>query len=86
MVLSLGPAPNVTLYWHGTTVEISGSPIPAPISEPNVMPLCSTAFVVPNVIIIIGLILVTAPNVFRSSLFISLLCAHAVFERSTDRE
>ena len=57
-------------------------------------------FVVPNVIIMIALIqvaapnayfsfdfiLVTAPNAFPDSLFINLLCAHVVFERSTDRE
>ena len=32
----------------------------------------------------IGLILVTAPNAFADSLFINTLCAHAVFDRSTD--
>ena len=41
---------------------------------------------VPNVIIIIGLILVTASNVILVSLFINPLCTHAVFERSTDKE
>ena len=49
VVLSLG---LVT----GTTVTILWSRLPMPI------PLCMTTFVVPNVIIIIGLILVTASN------------------------
>ena len=31
-------------------------------------------------------ILVTAPNTFRAYLFFNPLCAHDVFERSTDRE
>ena len=83
------PLPNIlhgtkcnTMFGYGITVTILRSPIPNAV----VIPLCTAIFVVPNVIITIGLILVTAPNEFPDSLFISPLCAHAVFERSTDRE
>ena len=75
----------VTIYWHGTTVIISWSRLSTPIPVLNVISLCTTTLV-PNVIIMIGLILVMAPNVVPGSLFINLLCAHVVFERSTDKE
>ena len=70
---------------YSTTVIISQSRLPMPITEPNEISLC-TIFGVPNVIIMIGLILATALNVFPDSLFINPFGAHAVFERSTDRE
>ena len=57
----MGTVLNVTISWHGTTVTILQSQVPAP----NVIPLCMTTFSVPNVIIMIGLILVTAPNAVR---------------------
>ena len=82
----LGTVLNVTISWHGTTVTISWSRLPASIRAPNVIFLCTTTLVVPNIIIIIGLILVTAPSAFHDNLFINLLCARAVFERSTDKE
>ena len=78
-----GQLPFVTLsFGYGITVTILRSPIQAP----SVTPLCTTIFVVPNVIIMICLIPVTASNAFPDSLFINPLCAHAVFERSTNRE
>ena len=42
--------------------------------------------IVPNVIKMIGLITITAPNAFPDSLFIISIRAHAVFENFTDRE
>ena len=47
---------------------------------------CNTTTLVPIVIIMIGLTRITLPNAFPDSLFINLLCAHDVFEKSTDRE
>ena len=61
-VIVWGTVLNVTISWHGTTVTISWLRWPTPIPAPNVKPLCTTMFVVPNLIIMIGLILVTAPN------------------------
>ena len=57
----------------------------SPIPAPNVIPFC-TIFVASNIIIMIGLILVTASNTFPDCLFINSHCVHAVFERNTDRE
>ena len=62
------------------------SRLPTSISVPNVIPLCITTLVVTNVIIIFSLILITTPSVIPGNLFINPLCAHAVFEKSTDRE
>ena len=95
-----GTAPNVILWFDPVTKygTIAGSvtkcntmfwipiPVPTPIPAPNVIPLYTIAFMIPNVIIIISLILVTVPNAFADYLFINPLCAHVVFERSTDRE
>ena len=78
LTLLLGRAPNVSMFW--ALIQI-----PTLIPAPNVIQLCKK-FVVPNVIPIIGLILVTAPNAFPDGLFINSLCAHVVFQRSTDRE
>ena len=69
------------LFWKDVFSRDS-KPIPAP----NVIPLFTTKFALPNIIMIIGVIVVTAPNVFPDSLFINLLCSHAVLKRSTDRE
>ena len=93
---------TIRISWHGTSVTISWSLQPTPILAPNVIPLCTIGFAVPNVIVMIGLIqatapnavlyfyfgfiLVTSPNSFPDSWFINLLGANAVFERSTDRE
>ena len=96
VILSFGPAPtaiistvrlsNEIISYHGTTVTISRSRQPMVIPAPNIIPLCATTFVVQNVIIENGLILVTAPNMFPDCLFINPLCALVVFKRSTDRE
>ena len=79
MILSLALVINTiysTMLWVQSTLPV-----------PNVIPLSTTTFVVPNVIImIIGLILVTAPNAFPDCLFINPLCTHVVFERSSVRE
>ena len=56
------------------------------LPAPNVILSRTTTLAVPNVIIMIDFILVTAPNAFPDSLLINPLCPHAVFERSTDWE
>ena len=80
--LCLSTVLNWTISWYGTTVTMSWSRLPMPLPTPNVISLCTT-FLVRNVIIIIGLILVTALNAFPGTLFINLVYAHVVFERST---
>ena len=106
ITLSLDPVPNVILcYVVSYHLHYCNNIVVTTINS-KVIPLCTTTFAVPNVIIMIGFILVTAPNVvlllswyfyfglilvmvsnaFPDSLFINLLCAHAVFERFTDRE
>ena len=75
---------NLTISCY--IVIVSWSQLLITIPVPNVIPLCATTFMVPNVIIIIGLIQVTVSNAFPGSLLISPLCAHAVFERFTDRK
>ena len=84
--LSLGYGTKCNNILVRTTVTIPQSQLPTPIPAPNVIPLCTTTFAVPNVIMMIGLILVTVPNAFSDSLLINPLCAHAGFERFTDRE
>ena len=66
----LGMVLNVTIFLHGTTVTISLSQLPTLIPVPNVILLCLTTFMVPNVIIITGLILVMVPNAFPDCLSI----------------
>ena len=90
------------ISWHGVIVKILPSPIPTPISLLNVIPLCMTTIAVPNnwfdpgndakfseifvAVFYFSLIQVTTPTSYPNCLFINNLCAHAAFERSTDRE
>ena len=66
-------------------LEYCGLRYPTPVPAPKYIKLVVT-FAVPNVIIVIGLIQVTAPNTFPDSLFINLVSAYALFERSIDKE
>ena len=83
-----GRLPFETISWHGTTVTILQSPIPNAGASVKcntvVQDICGTKCNVIIIIIIIGLVLVTALNTFPDSLFINPLRAYAVFKRSTE--
>ena len=89
VTLCLDTVLNVTVSWHGTTITISRLPITNGNTDTNAKcytvvhdNICNTKCK-SNVI---GLILVTLLNALTDCLFINPLCAHIVFERSTDRE
>ena len=57
-------------YLGTAPLTLSRSRLPTPIPGPNVIPLCTTTLPVPNAIIIISIILVTAPNIVITALLL----------------
>ena len=84
-------APIITQYCGTTPFVVLSSGVGTKCDKtlvvvPNVIPWCMTAFEVPNVIIMFDRNLITASNAFPDCVFINSLCAHPLFEISTNRK